>query len=316
MIAAIASHFPESALTNEELAADFPEWSPEKIFQKTGIRRRHIAAPRETAADLAFRAAERLFESHDRSQVDFLLFCTQAPDYFLPASACLLQHRLGLRTGMGALDFNLGCSGYIYGLALAQSLLDGGMAEAILLLTGDTYSRFIAPEDHSTRTIFGDAAAATLLTRASRSRLHSFVFGTDGSGAAQIIVESGACRHGGAIPRLAMNGPEVFNFTLQVVPSLVEAVLRKAGLTPDQVDLYVFHQANAFMLEHLRRKLQIPPEKFVLALENCGNTVSSTIPIALQSAHGSGALKPGSRILLAGFGVGLSWAGCILEWNP
>ena len=321
MIVSIATHFPSQILSNEDLAAVFPDWPPEKIYQKTGIRQRHVAAPNETAADLAFHAAERLFESCNRASVDFLLLSTQSPDYFLPPGACLLQHRLGLKTSAGALDFNLGCSGYVYGLAMAHGMLTSGLASEVLLLAADTYSKYIDPDDHGTRTIFGDAAAATLLSANSSNRLHSFVFGTDGSGAGQIIVESGACRNplssgnAAAAPRLSMNGPEVFNFTLQTVPALVDNVLAKARLSPEQVDLYVFHQANAFMLEHLRSKLRIPPERFVLALENCGNTVSATIPIALKSAWREKRLKAGSRVLLAGFGVGLSWAGCLLEWN-
>lgn len=331
MIAKIRSHFPDAVLDNEQLAQLYPDWPAQKILDKTGIRSRRIAAEGETASDLAFQAAEKLLTEEDRASLGFLLFCTQAPDYLLPTSACLLQDRLRLPTSAGALDFNLGCSGYIYGLALGQSLVQSGHASNLLFLTGDTYSKFVHPMDKSARTIFGDAAAATLLRSDSPNKLHSFVFGTDGSGADRIMVKAGAARHpSGAwseIPEtdasgnvrtaacLAMDGPEVFNFTIQRVPSLVNELLAKASLDLDQIDLFVFHQANAFMLEHLRRKLRIPREKFVLFLESCGNTVSSTIPIALESAIQSGSVKAGSRILLAGFGVGLSWGGCILEWN-
>ena len=332
MITAISSYLPPGLLTNEQLAQEFGDWTSEKIFEKTGIRQRRVADPGVCASDLAFQAANQVLETADRSRIDFLLFCTQAPDYLLPTTACLLQHRLGLPTTCGALDYNLGCSGYIYGLALGQSIVHDGLARDVLLLTADTYTHYIHPRDRSTRTLFGDGAAATLLSDTSPARLHSFVFGTDGSGAEQLIVRSGGARlrtpsdpsrietsapNAGteADAFLFMNGPEIFSFTIKTVPAMVQEVLNKAGLSFEQVDYFVFHQANAFMLEHLRKRLKIPPEKFELCLENCGNTVSSTIPIALESAIRANRIRPGMKVLLAGFGVGLSWGGCILEWN-
>jgi len=324
----IVGHLPLNILGNDELARLYPDWTAEKIFEKTGIRERHVVLEGECASDLAFAAAERLFVGRAR-EADYLLFCTQTPDYLLPTTACVLQHRLGLPTTCAALDFNLGCSGYIYGLSLANSLLQSGAAQRVLLLTADTYSRLIHPQDKSTRTIFGDAGTATLLSKESGARLHSFVLGSDGSGADQLMVKAGGARfpQPNDLPTttddsgnvhapgcLYMNGPEIFNFTLKAVPKLVREVLEKAKLSLDEVDLVVFHQANAFMLEHLRRKLGIAPEKFVLHLELCGNTVSSTIPLALENAITTGRLKPGMKVLLAGFGVGYSWGGCILEW--
>lgn len=331
MIEKIGVQYGSKVLGNDELAALFPGWTSEKIFEKTGIRSRFIVGEGEFASDLAAGAAERALDGVDRSTIDFLIFCTQSPDYLLPTMACLLQNRLKLPTRCGAFDFNLGCSGYIYGLAIAHGLMAGGLAQKVLLLTADTYSRFIHPGDKSTRTIFGDAGAATVLSTNSPNRVHSFVLGTDGSGAEQLILRTGGCKESrrevSGAPEmdasgnvrdpncLFMNGPEIFNFTLQAVPPLIEAILGKAGLKQEQVDYYIFHQANAFMLEFLRRKLKIPPDRFEVYLENCGNTVSSTIPIALQAAVEAGRVKPGMKILLAGFGVGLSWGGCILEWN-
>ena len=330
MITDIATYLPERLVTNEALSAIFTEWTPDAIFQKTGIRQRHAVEPNECASDLAVKAAEKLLAGRDRNSFDFVLFCTQTPDFPLPTTACLLQQRLGLPQRCGALDFNLGCSGYIYGLALGKSLLEARLAENLLLLNADTYTRLLDPQDRSTRPIFGDAGAATLLSRASNHRLHSFVFGTDGSGAEQLIVRAGGLRVQEAAPSepaaadsrpakrpecLFMNGPEIFNFTLKVVPQLIKDILARAQLQPEQIDLFVFHQANAYMLEHLRRKLKIPQARFELCLEDCGNTVSVTIPLALERALKAGRIRPGMKILLAGFGVGLSWAGCILEWS-
>jgi len=330
MITNIAVHLPPEVLSNEQLAKLYPDWTADKIYEKTGIRERHVAGEEECASDLAYAAAMRVLSGEATKSADYLLFCTQTPDYLLPTTACVLQHRLGLPTSCAALDFNLGCSGYLYGLSLANALLQSGAANKVLLLTADTYSRLIHPLDKSTRTIFGDAGTATLLSKESKARLHSFVLGSDGSGAEQLMVKTGGARHARADQPatsvddsgnvrdpscLYMNGPEIFNFTIKAVPKLVQGVLAKAGLTLDQVDLVVFHQANTFMLEHLRRKLGIPSEKFMVHLEYCGNTVSSTIPIALDEALKTGRLKPGMKVLLAGFGVGYSWGGCILEWH-
>lgn len=324
-IAAIDYALPARRLTNAEIARRFPEWGVDKISAKTGIETRHLAAPGETAADLAVAAAERLLARPglNRHAVDYLIFCTQTPDYFLPASACLIQHRLGLSTACGAIDINQGCSGFVYGLGLAQALITSGQARQVLLITAETYSRHMLPEDKTVQTIFGDAAAATLLVAQSRPSLSHFVYGTDGSGAGSLIVRGGAGRAlaGGeavvAAPHdaLWMDGPEVFAFTLRAVPGLVAGILAEAGgMTFADIDLLVMHQANRFMLDALAQRLKCPEEKLLRCYAEMGNTVSSTIPIALAEAQRSGRLKPGMRLLLAGFGVGYSWAGCLVDW--
>jgi 3-oxoacyl-[acyl-carrier-protein] synthase-3 len=334
VIRAIEYHLPANVLTTDELAREFPEWSVEKIDEKTGIQERHIAAPDECASDLAVAAALKLFASGvcTPSDVDFLLLCTQSPDYFLPTTACLLQHRLGIPATAGALDFNLGCSGYVYGLGLAQGLIETGQASRVLLITAETYSKFMHPKDKSVRTIFGDAASATLLATVDREEpfLGPYVFGTDGRGADKLIVPTGALREprsaesalevedesGNVRTRdnLFMDGPEIFNFTISVIPRCVSALLSKAGLALDEVSLFFFHQANAYMLEHLRKRLSIPPERFPVTMAHCGNTVSSTIPIAMKHALDGGRIRPGNRLMLVGFGVGYSWGAVLVRW--
>ena len=328
-IAGIAFHLPAEILDNTALARVHPRFQPDKVKAKTGIERRHIAAAGETAGDLATVAAQRLFAEHefDPGSIDYLILCTQAPDYFLPNTACLIHRRLGLKATAGAMDINLGCSGFVYGLGLASGLITSGQAGRVLLLTADTYSKFISVDDLGTRTIFGDGAAATLVEPRAAAGLGPFVYGTDGAGAEHLIVPTGGLRDragtgsyethtGERAPGrpLHMNGPEVFNFTIAAVPRAVEQLLAKAALGPDAVDLYVFHQANSTMLEALRRKLEIPPERFYVNLEG-GNTVSSTIPMALRRAADAGKLRPGMRLLLLGFGVGYSWAGTLLRWG-
>lgn len=334
-VEAVDFHLPEGVLSNADLSAEFPEWSVEKIAQKTGIHRRHIAGPDEYASDLATAAGRKLLErrSIDSASVDYLIVCTQSPDYFLPTTACIVHESLGLRSTAGAADINLGCSGYIYALGQAKGLIESGQASNVLVITSDTYTKFVNPADKSARTIFGDGAAATLVvaeeTEDAGLGIRGITYGTDGSGARHLIVPNGGLRSGAEIgPKsdveargieptgydLFMDGPEIFNFTLRVVPESVEEILRKTGMTQEDVDLFVFHQANAFMLEHLRKKLKVPAEKFFVSIEETGNTVSSSIPIALAEAERQGALRPGMRVMLLGFGVGLSWGGLILQW--
>lgn len=324
----IAYYLPAQVLTNEQIAAEFPEWSAEKVANKVGITERHIAAPDETATDMAYQAAERLFaQGVDRASIDFVLLCTQSGDYFLPSSACILQDRLGLSKNCGALDFNLGCSGYEYGLAIAKGLIIAGISKNILLLTSETYTKYLHPQDKGNRTIFGDGASATLVSTEGFAEIGEVVLGTDGSGAENLIVRSLGARHKELLhdlrineeeglvsgDHLYMHGGNVFNFTADVVPPMVEELLQKSGLAQDEIDLWVFHQANKYMINYLRKLLDIDKERFYIYMEHVGNTVSSTIPIALVEARKENKLH--GNVLLAGFGVGLSWGGVMLRIN-
>lgn len=324
----IACYLPETVVTNEDIVREFPEWSVEKIASKVGVRQRHVAAEDETATDLAVKAAQRLFQQGkcNPEDVDFILFCTQSPDYFLPTSACIIQQRLGLKTSIGALDFNLGCSGYVYGLSLAKGLVMAGVAGNVLLLTGETYNKHLHPRDKGNRTIFGDAATATLVSTDGLAKIGHFSLGTDGSGAGNLIIKSGGMRcpqkqedlhfdennNPVSSDYLYMNGSEIFTFTLDNVPPLIADTLSRNGIGKDEIDLFVFHQANKYMLDFLRKKIKIAPEKFYYCLEEYGNTVSNTIPIALANALQDGSLTAGMKVVIAGFGVGYSWGGTIL----
>jgi 3-oxoacyl-[acyl-carrier-protein] synthase-3 len=334
-ICAIEYYLPEMIVSNQQLADEYPEWSVEKIESKTGIRERHIAGPGECASDLAYYAAKQLFDSGacTPADIDFVLLCTQSPDYSLPTTACLLQNRLGIPVQSGALDFNLGCSGFVYGLGLAQGLIQTGQASRVLLITADTYSKFIHPGDKSVRTLFGDAAAATLLEGVAgevEPQPAPFVYGTDGSGGSNLIVPAGGRRtpstpetgkttadesgNRRSQDHLFMNGAEIFNFTLKAIPDCVKRLLELKNLQTEDIDLFVFHQANKYMLEHLRKKLGVPSEKFSICLGHCGNTVSSSIPIALKHAALDGQLCDGQLVMLVGFGVGYSWGATLLRW--
>lgn len=328
-IKGISYYLPEKIVTNEDLVNDFPEWSVEKVASKVGVNKRHIAGDNETAGDLAEKAALRMFQEYNISprDIDFLMLCTQSPDYFLPSTACILQNRLGIPVTSGAFDYNLGCSGCIYGLALAKGLILSGAAKNVLLLTAETYNKYLHPSDKSNKSIFGDGAAACLVSTDGFAEIGEFSFGTDGSGAENLIIKTGASRlkektghyetddegHTKYDDYLYMNGGAIFNFTLETVPSLMNDVLKKNKLTKEEVDFFIFHQANKFMLNTIRKVCAIPKEKFYINLEETGNTVSSTVLIGLKESIEKELIKPSQNIMITGFGVGLSWGGCILN---
>lgn len=328
-IKALSFYVPEYVLRNEELVLGKEGWTSEKISDKIGINQRHIAQS-DTSLDLAEKAALKLFQEWDikKETIDFVILCTQSPDYFLPTSACILQDRLGLNISCGAFDFNLGCSGFVYGLSIAKGLIASAQAQNVLLVTAETYSKFIEERDIVNRSIFGDAAAATLVSDTGYAEIMNPVYGTDGSGYDRLIVKTGGMKHrerlndyhctedGGCLSsdHLYMDGPDIFSFTLDKVPKLVEDVIKKNDLSFEEIDLFVLHQANKYLMEFLRKKMRISVDKFYYCMSDYGNTVSSTIPIALYHALKENTISAGDIVLLAGFGVGLSWAGNILSF--
>jgi 3-oxoacyl-[acyl-carrier-protein] synthase-3 len=327
-ITKIDIHLPEKVLTNDDLEKLSGRWSAAKIEKKVGIRERHIVREGETALDLAYESSSKVLTGYDKNKIDFVLLCTQSPDYFLPTSACILQDRLGLRNDIGAFDFNLGCSGYIYGLAAAKGFINSGVAKTVLLVVSETYSKFIHEKDISNQTIFGDASAATIIEKDDQESVFEFVLGTDGKGRDKLIVPYGGLRHrydhnaeaaqdeSGNLRtpnNLYMNGTEIFNFTIDAVPKVVTGVLQKNRLEMHEIDYFIFHQANKYMIQYLQKKIKIPQEKFFQNMLHTGNTVSATIPIALKEALDRGIVKKGDRILLCGFGVGYSWGAVIIK---
>lgn len=326
----IEYYLPDRIVTNGDIVNDFPEWSVEKIASKVGVNKRHVASGDETAKDLAVNAAHLLFakSSIQKDEIDYILFCTQSTDYKLPTSACIIQYELGLSRNIGALDFNLGCSGYVYGLSLAKGLIAGGIAKNILLLTAETYNKYLHPKDKGNRTIFGDAATATIISIDGLAEIGNFSLGTDGIGADNLIVKTCGSRY----PELAndlkfdennnpissdylyMNGSEIFTFTLDNVPSLIVDTLLKNNMQKEEVDLFVYHQANKYMLDFLRKKSKIDNNKFYYALSEFGNTVSNSIPIALVEAMKDSSIDRDMNVVIVGFGVGYSWGGTVLKF--
>lgn len=326
----ISCYLPKEKLRQADLIYLFPEIEGNEGFKKIGIQERSIAAEGELASDLAVAAAQKLFEEYniDTQTIDFILFCAQEFDYFTPTTACVIHERLGLKRSAGAMDYQLGCSGFVYGLSLAKGLIEGGSVKNVLLLTSSTLTRKLNPKDKSSRAIFGDGAAATLISSRENLGVGPFRFGTDGSGMGRIILKDGGARNPisensfketedvfGNITtnvNLKMDGTGILTFSLARVPRLVEETLLANDLEIEDVDLFIFHQANSFLLETLRDKIGIPTNKFFIFVEKMGNTVSSTIPIALKEAISVGKAKKGDKVLLAAFGVGLSWGATVI----
>lgn len=330
----ISYYLPDKVLSNADISKRHPEWSIEKIAVKTGIQERRIAGENEFVSDMAVKAANIFFEEHrvDKKIIDFILLCTQNPDYVLPTTACIIQNKLNLSKSIGALDFNLGCSGYIYGLGLAKGLIQSNQAKNVLLITSEVYSKIINDQDKSNKTLFGDAASVSLVSVESSSAFASFeildfVYGTDGSGYDNLIVKNSGARRKNEMMSdvsdedgkflynddfLYMDGTKIFNFTAFQVPPLVEQVLRRNNLSDSSISYYIFHQANAFMLDFVRKRCGIPDEKFFISMNDIGNTVSSTVPIALKRLleRDNSSID---NILLCGFGVGLSVGGVIIK---
>lgn len=329
-IKGISYYLPERVVTNEELLQEFPEWSVDKVAAKVGVNSRHLAAENETAGDMAEKAARKLFEEYsiDPKTIDFVMLCTQSPDHLLPSTACILQNRLGIPTSAGAFDYNLGCSGCVYGIAMANSFVESGLAKNVLLLTAETYQKYLHPSDKSNRSIFGDGAAACLISTDGMAEIGECVLGTDGSGADNLMLKTGAARcrkatgnvivdedgHERFDDYLYMNGSAIFNFTLEAVPALMAKILENNQMGKDDVDYYVFHQANKFMLNTIRKVCVLPKDKFYVNLEETGNTVSSTVMIGLKQNLDEGKITPGMKVMVTGFGVGLSWGGTILKF--
>ncbi len=294
-----------------------------EVTKMTGVVNRHWVDDATTTADLCAASAERLLPAlgWTAESVDAILFVSQTPDYRLPATATVLQARLGVKPGVIAFDVNLGCSAYPYGLWLAMTMVATGAARRVLLAVGDTSSRVVDEQDRATALLFGDAGTVTAIEAAEGAPPAAFILGSDGRGAQNLIIPRGAYRMGD--PRgsndpekLFMDGGDIFTFTLKAEPPLVADTLSLAGITAEAHDAFLFHQANAFMIKHLAKKSKLPADKVPINIERYGNTSSATIPLLLADDL-AGRLKKGElRLAMFGFGVGYSWASASLQVGP
>tara|TARA_X000001036_G_scaffold428722_1_gene458906 strand:- start:6773 stop:7792 length:1020 start_codon:yes stop_codon:yes gene_type:complete len=325
---------PPTKLTNKKLVDENPSWDVDKIYNKTGIKNRYIADINTTATDLAVHAGKKFFEKYPekKEEIDYLIFCTQSPDFFLPTSACLIQDRLGLRTGIGAIDINQGCTGFVYALSLAKGMIESNQVKNVLIITSETYSKYINDKDKSVRTLFGDAACCTFINskKDDTEYISKILHGTDGKGGQHLIVPHGAHKYPidetsyiesedtskniRSPANLYMNGAAIYTFTLTKIPKLFNEILKLNKMTIDDIDIFIFHQANKFVLDAMQRKLKIPDHKMHRSYEEFGNTVSSTIPIGIKIEQDLKEIDNNKTALILGFGVGLSWAGTIIKF--
>lgn len=328
----ISYYLPKKHLNNDELSKIYEGWTSDKIFKKTGIKSRHISDDNEFCSDMAVRAAENLFKEYDinKKDIEFLVLATQSPDYALPTTACIVQNKLKLEKTVGALDINLGCSAFVYGLSIAKAMVSSGIVDNVLLITSEMYTKRIHPMDKSVRTIFGDGAAAVLIEKKDALNIGNFEFGTDGSGYDKLIIPASgikelsydnadkeqidSSKNVRTAKNIFMDGSAIFNFTIDTVPECIENVLEKNNMEKSDIDMFVFHQANKFMLDHLRKILDIPKEKYIVDIETTGNLVSASIPIALKNAELAGKIKKGDKVLIVGYGVGLSWGAVVIKY--
>lgn len=331
-IEAIATAFGSRLVTNAELEMAYPEWDFERLGERTGVFARPIAIDGETALDFAERAARKLVDDGrlQPGEIDAVIFCTETPDYVIPPNSCVLHQRLKLPTNVAAFDITLACSGYPYALMLARSMIDGGAARNVLVATADTYSHLIHPGDRATRVLFGDGGAVSLVTgRSERFRILDIMLGTSGAHYQRFIVKAGGAR----MPRseaareehqdksgnirnaesIEMDGFGVLSFFNTQVPKAVHELLAKHTLDMNDIDLIVCHQASKVALEGVRKGMGADPDRFIIDIGETGNLVSASIPVALARAEAAGRIKRGQRIILCGFGVGLSWGTALIE---
>ncbi|MDR3255884.1 MAG: ketoacyl-ACP synthase III [Synergistaceae bacterium] len=335
-IEAVSYYLPPRNVSNEELAREFPAWNPTRAELITGIKNRRVEAADVPASEMAWRAAEKIFERDiknikkaDKRDVDFLIVVTQSADYRLPCTACLLQAKLGLADSTGALDINLGCSGFVYGLILAKSLAASGAARKILLVAVEKSSFMVHQSDVTLRYILGDAAAAALISSGSGfAEIGESDYGTDGAGWRHILIPAGGsampCGESTKAPTAdadgnlkypeyeRMNGMEIFNFSVKRGPASIRSALEKNNLQREQVDYFLLHQANKIIIDAIAGALKINPERIPVNISEVGNTSSCSIPILLSDLRDDGKLSAGKKLVLCGFGVGLSWASTAL----
>jgi 3-oxoacyl-[acyl-carrier-protein] synthase-3 len=314
-IRAIGTYLPERTVGNDELIERFG-WDREFLEVKLGIHQRHIAAEGEGSAAMGVAAAENLFANSDlqREDVDLLIVCTQNPDYGLPHTSALVQDQLGLPVTVAAFDIGLGCSGFVYGLSIVRGMLETLGLRNALLITSDPYSKVIDPSDRGTSPLFGDGAAATWVAAdGSGGEIGHFTFGTDGAGARNLIVEPDES----GTRCLSMQGRAIFEFMLERIPGDLERCATENDLTTDDVDLFLLHQASAYMLGYVTKRMKLDPSRVPIHMQDTGNLVSSSIPFLIARLAERGELA-GKTTLLSGFGVGLSWASTVVRFtaNP
>ena len=331
IIKSIEYYLPDNIVTNDDLQKENPDWNLEKVVEKSGVYQRHIAGKNETAYDLSVKVCDKLFQSNDKNDIDGIIYCTQSPDYIMPSNSFLLHNYLNLKDKVFAFDFNHACTGYIYGLAMADAFFKAGMAKEILVVNADTYSKYINRKDRSTRVLFGDGAATTIVKESNKKKgIIDIELGSFGSGYNKFWIPAGGLRspksdstsveieddRGNKRTQndIEMDGFGVWSFINSVVPKQVDRLLKRNNVTKADIDQYIFHQASLMTLESIMRLMKLNKEQVFINIQNIGNTVSASIPIAIRDAIDQGGIDNGSTLIISGFGVGLSYGAILMEY--
>lgn len=322
-ITGIGRYVPKRVMTNVELQ-QLVDTSDEWIVSRTGIRERRIAEPEEATSDLAFEASKEALEDAgvSREEIDLIIVGTATPDMLFPATACILQDRLGAMQA-GAFDVSAACTSWAYAAAVAHGYISSGQADTVLVVGSETLSKIINWKDRNTSVLFGDSAGAVVMRACEPGRgFLSFHLGSDGSGASLIALPAGGSRMPASYETverqqhfLTMNGREVFRFAVRCIPRAIEEAVKRAGLSIEDVDWFIPHQANIRIIDAAAERLQQPKEKFFVNVERYGNTSSASVPVALYEAVRSGQIKEGDVVVMVAFGGGLTWASCAIRWT-
>ena len=308
IIKSIEFSLPKTKENLADLLKENPNWDVKKILSKTGIKNRYVSQNNDDIISLSIKSAGKIFKSFNKNKINFLIFVTQTSNYKLPSMACIMQHRLNLKKNIQAFDVNMGCSGFIYALNLGEKIIESGQAKNGLIICSDVYTKYISKNNSSCRPIFSDASSAIILSKSKYNSIIKFSFGTDGSGALDLNLQENS-------KNIFMDGAKVALFAMKRVPESIKEILKKTNIKIDKIDKFIFHQASRYVLNNIYRILKIDKKKVFENYENYGNTTSSSIPIALKLASSKKILKNNGKIVLCGFGVGLSWASVLLKWK-
>ena len=290
-----------------DLSIDNPSWDTKRILDVTGIKTRHLSK-NEDIISLSIKSAKKVLKKFPKKKIDFLIFVSQTSNLKLPSISCVMQHRLGLRNNIQAFDINMGCSGFIYALSVAKSMISQKGVTNGMIICSDVYTKYIKKNNTSCRPIFSDASSSIIVGKCSSLSINDFDYGTDGSGAFDLYLKEGD-------KDIYMNGSKVALFTIKRIPNSVKRLLNKNKIKLEKIDKFIFHQASKFVLNQIYRILKIHKKKIYENYEKYGNTVSSSIPIALKEASTKNLLKKDDNIILCGFGVGLSWSTVLIKWK-
>ena len=307
-IIAIEYYLPKKKENNNDLKKLNPKLDISRIKEKTGINNRYISGLKENVIDLSIKCSNKIFNKFPKKKIDFLILVTQTSPYRIPTTACILQNKMGLKKNIIAFDINLGCSGFIYALRMGSSLIESKQAKNGLIICADTYTKYISKNNTACRPIFSDAAAAILLSKSAKNKIGPFELGADGSGADALELPMNT-------NEIVMNGAKVLTFAMSVVPNNVNLLLKKIKLNKNKIDKFIFHQASKYILDNINRILNIKKDKTFENYSKVGNTISASIPIALKDAVNKKKIKKNNLVVVAGYGVGLSWGSALIKWD-